>query len=456
MRCGMLSEAVAMTNEAVKTVIIGLGKTGLSCARYLTGQGYDVTVVDSRRDPPGLDALRAELPHIPVVLGSFDAAAITKAELIVISPGVAINQPAIAEAIARGVPVVGDIELFAQKVTAPVVAITGSNGKSTVTTLVYEMARQAGKNVRVGGNLGIPALDLLEDSEPDLYVLELSSFQLETTRSLNAVAATVLNISQDHLDRYQDMDEYIAAKYRIFQGDGAVIINLDDPVVRHWCPAGRTCLRFGLGEPLSDTDFGLRQHQGETWLAQGQELLMPMTQLRIAGMHNVANALAALALGSAAGLPRAAMIEALRVFKGLPHRCQWIAEQDGVTWYNDSKATNVGAAVAAINGMSGKVVLIAGGLGKGQDFRPLQPVVADKCRAVILIGKDASQLKAALGDEVPVFFAANLGEVVAKARDLAQPGDAVLLSPACASFDMFSGYEDRGEQFAAAVQRVLV
>ncbi|MBI3772963.1 MAG: UDP-N-acetylmuramoyl-L-alanine--D-glutamate ligase [Gammaproteobacteria bacterium] len=445
-----------MASEAVKTVIIGLGKTGLSCARYLTAQGYDITVVDSRKEPPGLEVLKTELPHIPVILGSFEPAVLAKAELLVISPGVPLNQPAIAEAVARGVPVVGDIELFAQTATAPVVAITGSNGKSTVTTLVYEMARQAGRNVRAGGNLGTPALDLLQDHEPDLYVLELSSFQLETTHSLNAVAATVLNISQDHLDRYQDMDEYIAAKYRIFQGGGVVIINLDDPVVNQWQLPGRNCLRFGLKEPELGSDFGLRQYQGESWLAQGNELLMPQKELRIAGMHNVANALAALALGAAIGLPCAAMIETLRVFKGLPHRCQWVAEQEGVTWYNDSKATNVGAAVAAINGMPGKVVLVAGGLGKGQDFRPLQPVAADKCRAVILIGKDAPQLKAALGDVVPVFFAANLGEVVAKARTLAQPGDAVLLSPACASFDMFSGYEDRGEQFAAAVLRTLM
>lgn len=450
-----LSGARVMANEAVKTVIIGLGKTGLSCARYLSAHGYDVMVVDSRKEPPGLEILKSELPHIPVILGSFDLAVLEQAELLVISPGVALNQPAIAEAVARGVPVVGDIELFAQKATAPVIAITGSNGKSTVTTLVYEMARQAGRNCRAGGNLGTPALDLLQDHEPDLYVLELSSFQLETTHSLNAVASTVLNISQDHLDRYQNMDEYIAAKYRIFQGGGVVVINLDDPVVNQWQLPGRNCLRFGLKAPELGSDFGLRQHQGEAWLVQGDDLLMPQKELRIAGMHNVANALAALALGTAVGLPRAAMIETLRTFKGLPHRCQWVAEQDGVAWYNDSKATNVGAAVAAIDGMPNKVVLVAGGLAKGQDFRPLQPVVVAKCRAVILIGKDAPQLKVALGDSVPVFFAANLGEVVSRARELAQPGDAVLLSPACASFDMFSGYEDRGEQFAAAVQRAL-
>lgn len=438
-----------------KTVVVGLGKTGLSCARYLRRQGLDVVVVDSRAEPPGLETLQKELPEVPFIPGKFDGCMLSQAAMLVVSPGVALEQHAIAEAMAAGVPAIGDIELFARAVTAPVVAITGSNGKSTVTTLVYEMALVAGRDVRVGGNLGTPALELLGEHEPDLYVLELSSFQLETTSSLKAAAATVLNVSQDHLDRYRDMDAYTEAKHRVFIGAKTWLINVDDPVVGSWCQPNSGCLRFGLGTPATRFDFGVRESDGKRWLARGEELLMPVSELKIAGMHNVANALAALALGDAVGLPMDAMCAALRQFRGLAHRCQWVAEENSVTWFNDSKATNVGAAVAAITGMPGKVVLIAGGEGKGQDFSPLRPAMAAKGRAVILIGRDASQIKAALGDIVPTTFAANLGEVVSQARALAQPGDAVLLAPACASFDMFSGYEDRGEQFVQAVARAL-
>ncbi len=438
-----------------KTVVVGLGKTGLSCARYLRQQGIDVVVVDSRAEPPGLETLQQELPEVPVFLGPFDGRMLSQAALLVVSPGVALGQHAIAEAVANGVAAIGDIELFARQAKAPVVAITGSNGKSTVTTLVYEMARAADRDVRVGGNLGIPALELLDEPEPDLYVLELSSFQLETTSSLKPVAATVLNISQDHLDRYRDMQAYVNAKRRIFMGADTWLINADDPIVGNWCQSSSGCLRFGLGTPATRFDFGVREAQGKRWLARGDELLMPVTELKIAGMHNVANALAALALGDVVGLPIAVMCETLRRFPGLAHRCQWVAEENGVTWFNDSKATNVGATVAAITGMANKVVLIAGGEGKGQDFSPLRPTMAAKGRAVILIGQDASIIKTALGDVVPTTFAANLGEAVSLARALAKPGDAVLLAPACASFDMFSGYEDRGEQFVATVMRAL-
>lgn len=452
-------ENVALDNRVEvakgKTVVVGLGKTGLSCARYLRRQGLDVVVVDSRAEPPGLETLQQELPEVPVYLGQFDGRMLSQAALLVVSPGVALEQHAIAEAVANGVSAIGDIELFARQAKAPVVAITGSNGKSTVTTLVYEMARAAGRDVRVGGNLGTPALELLDEHEPDLYVLELSSFQLETTSSLKAAAATVLNISQDHLDRYRDMQEYTNAKRRIFMGAQTWLINVDDPVVGGWCQPSSGCLRFGIGTPATRFDFGVREAQGRRWLARGEELLLAVDELKIAGTHNVANALAALALGDAVGLPMAAMSEALRQFRGLAHRCQWVAEEGGVTWFNDSKATNVGAAVAAVTGMPNKVVLIAGGEGKGQDFSPLRPAMAAKGRAVILIGRDASSIKTALGDVVPTTFAANLGEAVSQARTLARPGDAVLLAPACASFDMFSGYEDRGEQFVQTVERAL-
>jgi UDP-N-acetylmuramoylalanine--D-glutamate ligase len=452
---GLATSNNMLSTAQQKTVIVGLGETGLSCARFLCRQGHDVIVVDSHNEPPALERLRSELPDVTVELGKIDPAVLAQADLLVVSPGVSLHQPAIADAVARGIPVVGDIELFSWYAEAPVAAITGSNGKSTVTTLIYEMARLAGRDVRIGGNIGIPVLDLLKADEPEFYVLELSSFQLETLSSLKPATAVVLNVSQDHMDRYQGMDEYVGVKRRIYQNAQAKVINLDDCFIKDICQPTEGCLRFSLSTPATCFDFGLRQDQGRAWLAKGDELLMPVAELKLVGMHNVANALAALAMGVAIGLPMSAMLEVLRQFGGLPHRCQWIAEDQGINWYNDSKATNVGAAIAAITGMENKVVLIAGGQGKGQDFTLLRAAIAAKGRAVILIGQDAPQIKAALNDVVPVKFAANLGEAVSVAHDLAESGDAVLLSPACASFDMFSGYEDRGEQFVAAVMRAM-
>ncbi len=444
------------STTGAKTIVVGLGKTGLSCVRFLLAQGESVMVVDSRMNPPGLDELKAEFPAVPVALGPFDASLLCAAKSLLVSPGVSLRSSGIAEAIAQGVDALGDVELFARHAKAPVIAITGSNGKSTVTTLVYDMARAAKKDVRIGGNIGTPLLELLQANEPDLYVLELSSFQLETTHSLKPAAAAILNISQDHLDRYADMQAYIDAKRRIFAHADSRIINADDVVVSAMCADQKKCVRFTLQAPQSDNDFGLRQQDGSLWLARGDKLLLPVAELKTAGMHNVANALAALALGERVGLPMIAMLEALRHFKGLPHRCQWIANKNGVDWYNDSKATNVGSAEAAIKGFDRPVVLIAGGEGKGQDFSPLKDALVDKGRAVILIGRDAPVVEAALESIVPVQRAASMGEAVVKAAQLAQSGDAVLLAPACASFDMFSGFEARGECFTAAVQgRVL-
>ncbi|MFZ5594681.1 MAG: UDP-N-acetylmuramoyl-L-alanine--D-glutamate ligase [Pseudomonadota bacterium] len=443
-----------MTEEKPQTLIVGLGKTGLSCARFLAARGVPLAVTDSRDNPPGLAALQQELPDVAVFLGGFDASAFASAQRLVISPGVSLREPLIAQAVARGIEVVGDIELFACHARAPVVAITGSNGKSTVTTLVGEMARQAGRDVRVGGNLGTPVLDLLDATEPDLYVLELSSFQLETTFSLNAVAATVLNLSVDHMDRYQSMDEYAAAKQRIFRGDGVMVLNADDPLVAAMAQAGRHTVRFSLDDGVAYKDFGVMQRMSGLWLTRHDEPLMAADEVRIKGMHNIANALAALALGDAAGLPMPAMLQTLRGFPGLPHRSQWVAEKDGVAWYNDSKGTNVGATLAALQGMPGKVVLIAGGLGKGADFTPLRQAAASKARAVVLIGRDAPLIEQALAGVAPVMHAKDMQDAVAQAHHLAQPGDVVLLSPACASFDMFSGYEERGQIFADAVYKV--
>lgn len=451
-------EATAQVQPTIfshkKILVVGLGKTGFSCARYLVVCGAEVAVTDSRERPPELERLSVELPDVAVFVGGFDARAFEFAEQLVVSPGVSLKEPMLARAIERGVPCIGDIELFAQAVTAPVIAITGSNGKSTVTSLVGAMAREDGRDVRVGGNLGTPALDLLGDYEPDCYVLELSSFQLETTYSLDAVAATVLNISSDHLDRYVDINEYAAAKRRIFNGTGVLVLNADDPAVANMAPAGRACIWFGLDAP-GPGQYGLRRHNGEVWLARGTQALLPELALLLRGRHNLANALAALALGEAAGFSIDAMLRALRAFPGLAHRTQRVAERDGVNWYNDSKGTNVGATIAAVQGMSGQVVLIAGGMGKGADFTPLRAALAGKARAVVLIGQDAKLIERALAGAVPVAHAADMVEAVHRAAALAQPGDTVLLSPACASFDMFSGYEQRGEQFMQAVRSMF-
>jgi UDP-N-acetylmuramoylalanine--D-glutamate ligase len=435
----------------LSNVIVGLGKTGLSCARFLAARGEAFAALDSRTAPPGLDEFRAAFPDAPLFLGGFDAAPLARARRLVLSPGVALAEPAIAAAIQNGAEALGDIELFARAAQAPVVAVTGANGKSTVTTLVGEMMRDAGYRAKVGGNLGTPALDLLAGEAPDFYVLELSSFQLETTRSLNATAAAVLNISPDHMDRYRDLAEYAAAKQRIYRGDGVMVINGDDPLVSDMGEADRDCVRFSLGIPAGE-DYGVREHDDQLWLARGEERLMPAAALRIRGLHNLANALAALALCGAMGVPMTAMLETLRRFPGLPHRTQWVATRNGVDWYDDSKGTNVGATLAALQGMPGKVVLIAGGLGKDQDFTPLRAAVAAKARAVVLLGRDAPAIERAVADVVPVVRVASMEDAVAQAAQLAVSGDTVLLSPACASFDMFRGYEHRGDVFSAAVR----
>lgn len=370
------------------------------------------------------------------------------------SPGLALATPALQAAAARGVKLSGDIELFARNAKAPIVAISGSNAKSTVTTLVGEMAAAAGKRVAVGGNLGTPALDLLND-DVELYVMELSSFQLETTDQLNAEVATVLNVSEDHMDRYSGLPAYHLAKHRIFRGARQVVVNRQDALSRPLIGEGLPCWTFGLNKPDFKA-FGLREENGEKYLAFEFQNLMPVRELKIRGAHNQANALAALALGHAVGLPFDAMLSALRSFAGLEHRCQWVRELAGVGYYNDSKATNVGAALAAIEGLGadiqGKVVLIAGGDGKGADFKDLKGPVAANCRAVVLMGRDSGLIADALGDAVPQVRAQSLDDAIAQSKALAQPGDVVLLSPACASFDMFKNYEERGQLFARAVE----
>jgi UDP-N-acetylmuramoylalanine--D-glutamate ligase len=439
-----------------KTLIVGLGKTGLSCARYLSARGIQVAVVDSRENPPGLAELQRDLPDIALFLGGFDPAAFAEAERLVVSPGVSLHEPMIQLAMERGASIIGDIELFADEANAPVAAITGSNGKSSVTTLVGEMAAQAGLEVKVGGNLGEPALELLHPG-CELYVLELSSFQLETLSSLQPEVAVVLNISADHMDRYRDLDEYAKTKARIYGAAVIRVFNRDDPQVMAMSQGGKDELFFTLKEPGENT-FGIRRAGGVDWICFGEERLIDAAELLTPGSHNLANALAALAVGTALKLPRVAMLATLRHFCGLPHRTQLVAEVDGVKWYNDSKGTNVGAAMAALNGVAepggGRTVMLLGGESKGADFSPLVPLLAASGRAVVLLGRDALQIATTVAGSVPMFMAEDMEDAVKIAATQALPGDRVLLSPACASFDMFSGFEQRGERFIEAVGRL--
>jgi len=440
-------------DNARRTLVVGLGETGLSVLRYLAARGVPLAVVDSRAEPPGLERLRREGPaDVAIFLGDFSDAAFARAEQLVVSPGVSLHDPHIVAARARGVPVLGDIELFAQAARAPVLGITGSNGKSTVVTLLSAMARRAGMEVRTGGNIGTPALDLLGDDEPEMYVLELSSFQLETVASLHLHAAVVLNVSEDHMDRYDSLADYAAAKQVVYRVAGVQVVNLDDPVAAALADPDRPQLRYSLGIPDNE-DYGLAGFAGETWLMRGAERLLPAGAMRLAGRHNCGNALAALALGEAAGIPLPAMLETLSEFQGLPHRMQFVAVHDGVRWYNDSKGTNVGATLAAIAGVEGPVVLIAGGDGKGADFAPLAGVLVGKGRGVVLIGRDAPLLESVLSGVLPVQRATDMAEAVALAAEMAVPGDTVLLSPACASTDMYRNYVQRGEIFMQAVRQ---
>lgn len=444
------SDGIIVSSE--QRVVVGLGVTGVSVARYLAHRGERFAVVDTRNDPPGLAQLRSEFPEISVFAGDIPQSLLNAASELVVSPGLALDLPFLREASAAGARICGDIDLFVAAARAPVIGITGSNAKSTVTALVGAMAVAAGRNVGIGGNLGTPALDLLANGR-DLYVLELSSFQLERSDSLNLAVACVLNLSADHLDRHGSLPRYHSAKHRIFRGCRHAVVNSDDPLTIPPGGDGMQASAWRLREPDLH-GFGIhRDDHGVEWLAQGFDELMPVSAIALPGRHNLANALAALAIGQGARLPMAAMLETLRRFQGLPHRCQLVAERHGVRWINDSKATNVAAARAAIEGMGQgrNVVLIAGGRGKGGDFAALRQPVAMHCKAVLLIGETAAQLATALGDAVLVQHCGSLQEAVQAAAALAVAEDCVLLSPACASFDMFCNYLERGDVFAAAV-----
>ncbi|MDH3767401.1 MAG: UDP-N-acetylmuramoyl-L-alanine--D-glutamate ligase, partial [Gammaproteobacteria bacterium] len=411
-----------------------------------------VIVTDTRERPPGLAELRRLQPDIETRLGGFDEAVLGLADRLVISPGVSLREPFIEAALRRNVSVTGDISFFAQEAKAPYVCITGSNGKSTVTTLLAAMMRACGRKVLAGGNLGVPALDLLRQPVPDFYVLELSSFQLECTVGLSSAAAAVLNVSADHIDRHGGLEAYAEAKSRIYDSCGIAVYNRDDPIVVDMAKNNPASISFGHDSPPVG-QYGVINRRGTVWMARGQRLLAPVNSLKIYGNHNVANVLAALALGDAIGLERDAMIEAAQAFRGLPHRTQWVSDAGSLSWINDSKGTNVGASVAAIESVRGKVVLIAGGDGKKADFAPLAKAMRRRGRAAVLLGKDARRLDEILQPCGPTRIVANMGEAVSAAMELAQNGDTVLLSPACSSLDMYNNYEARGEAFVKAIKR---
>jgi UDP-N-acetylmuramoylalanine--D-glutamate ligase len=451
------ANTVSTQKNPGRAVIVGLGVTGLSCVRYLDSRGVSLTVMDSRAEPPYLDTLSRVYPHVELHAGSFDTAVAKDTDLLVMSPGVALTEPVVLEAINAGVEVVGDIELFARGRTAPVIAITGSNGKSTVTTLIGRLAEAADRNVLVGGNIGRPALELLTEPEPDCYVLELSSFQLETTSTLNPHCAVILNIAEDHMDRYQSVKDYARAKARISQGAAVVITRRHDSIHELLNLESDTQhITFGLDRPAGLKDYGLATDEDGPWLVRGSDYLVSVAELELSGTHNVANALAALASTEALfGATSASGLEALRGFQGLPHRCEVIDDRDDIIWVNDSKGTNPAATVAALEGMNRPVVLIAGGQSKGADFSILADAVRRYARQVVLFGEDRNKVAAAIGRCVPLTIADDLAHAVSLAASWAQPGDAVVLSPACASFDMFEDYQQRGEAFRQLVKEQL-
>ena len=433
-----------------KVLVLGLGETGVSSLRWLERQGAILSVADSRETPPSLDDVIQRMPQVMVHTGTFKLEVFLSADLIVISPGVALSEPAVQAAIQAGISVVGDVELFAQyrPQNAKVIAITGANGKTTVTTLVGEMCKAAGLSTIVAGNIGLPVLEALMMPTPDVYVLELSSFQLETTHSLQVDAATMLNLSEDHMDRYASMQDYAVAKAHIFYHAKLQVLNRDDAWSMLMARPKLAQVTFGL----SEQEYGLKQN---TWLMDNDKELINLNDLKIAGLHNAVNALAAVALCRGIGVDYAPIIQTLYNFKGLPHRVEWVANIAEVDYYDDSKGTNVGATCAALSGLPQKIVLIAGGDGKGQDFAPLADAVQANSRAVVLIGRDAPLIEAVLTKtNIPLYRAADLPEAVTIAKKLAQTGDAVLLSPACASFDMFKNYVHRAEVFVGAVKQL--
>lgn len=438
----------AAVNTGNKDFVLGLGATGLSIARYLQRNDLDAMFFDTRETPPGVDELKAIYPDAEILPG--DASLPRNVERIIASPGIADSHPLLADARKSKIEVVSDIELFAREAKAPFIAVTGSNGKSTVTTLLYHMCRAAGLDVYAGGNLGEPALDLLDKKTPDIYVLELSSFQLQRTQALPAEVSILLNISPDHLDWHASIDEYRQTKYRVYREAKSAVINRADRQAKKVVKHIKRVTSFGTDAP-DDGHYGIREEDGEHFLARGETLLLATSDLIMLGRHNQSNALAAMAAGELAGLDMPSMLQVLVEFPGLPHRMQTVDQMGGVTFVNDSKATNVAAAVASIESIDGTIILIAGGQGKGADFSELSAPLENKLRAVVLIGEDAEKIAAELDTVCPVYFASDMEDAVRNAAMFAESGDTVLLAPACASLDQYANYGARGDAFAAAV-----
>ncbi len=440
-----MSKQPHMLHADERYLVLGLGLSGLSAARYLLARGYRVTVQDDRAEPPGRRALLEEFPDVELITAPLDAIDAARHDCLVVSPGLSIRSPALRALADKGLRLIGDIELFAEAVDAPVIAITGSNGKSTVTRLVGSILEAAGRSAGVGGNIGVPALELLGQGH-DVHVLELSSFQLETTHSLRPAVATVLNVSEDHLDRYRDLADYRDTKLKLLEMAERVVCNRDAVLI----PCRDPERAFSIEQ--TGVAWHLAERDGETWLAHRDRLLLPAAELRLQGRHNWSNALAAMALASELGIDEAALVAGVKAFAGLPHRSEWLAEIDGVAWINDSKGTNPGATGAAIEGMDRPVILLAGGQGKGADMEVLRPVLQQKLRAAILFGEDAPSMARAWQGCCPIEQVDGLEQAVQRARALAYPGDAVLLSPACASFDQYPNFAARGDHFRRLVE----
>ncbi len=450
----LLRKPSAMKLQGKRVLVLGLGDTGHSVANWVASQGGTVRAADTRAAPPRMKDFAGEL-HA----GKFKVSLLRDVDLVCISPGLSLEDELIQAAVAKSIPVVGDIELFAWAVArenaGKVLAVTGTNGKSTVTALTGHLLRSAGVDCEVAGNISPPALDALlkRRKPPAAWVLELSSYQLETTWSLAPVASAMLNLSEDHLDRYAGLAEYASAKARIFAGGGAQVLNRCDATSMALSLAGRTQVTFGLDRPEMPEDFGIGNSADAGWLVRGAERILRVAELPLAGAHNASNALAACALAHLAGVPLTALAQGLRSFRGLPHRMERVALRGGVEWLDDSKGTNVGATVAALKGLSRKAVLILGGEGKGQNFAPLAPAIRERAKHVLLIGRDAALIeKAIAASGVPMERVESMEQAVARAAQLSASGGTVLLSPACASFDMFRDYKHRGDVFAAAVK----
>lgn len=442
-----LKQFFSLTPATSHLLVLGLGTTGLSIVRFLTRYHFKFTLVDSRRHPPMAAQLSNEFPNVTLITASFESIDFTPATHLIVSPGISLNQAAIKTAFTHGAILLSDIDLFALSTDTPIIAITGSNGKSTVTTMLGDMGNAAGKKTAIGGNLGTAALDLL-NAKVNLYILELSSFQLERTCALNATAATVLNISADHLDRHKTLSSYCFEKQKVFRGDGQMILNADDQNVIKMQQQERKITWFSLHKSVG---FHLAYKKSGEYLAYGNHELMPCADLPLEGRHNIANALAALALGYAVGLALDTMCLALKRFKGLEHRMQYVAKVNGIHWINDSKATNIGACIAALEGYDDKVILLAGGDGKGANMDELQASVKKRAKSVILMGKDAKLIEQALRACVPLYHADSMQKAVACATKLASAGETVLLSPACASLDQYKNYQQRGDRFITEV-----